>query len=132
MKLVVIALKGEESFRFIFTEIGVVVTVFACIGVSDIFLPPLLVFPRKNMKLELLDGPFPQTQLEYATPQCGYSWKFSLIASQLMTCVSSTCRPLLWHEECEDIEMAQADGAAVVCLHPHKMEPLNMVSCELL
>jgi hypothetical protein len=28
---------------------------------SGIFVPPLLVFPRKNMKLELLNGTLPST-----------------------------------------------------------------------
>jgi hypothetical protein len=49
---------------------------------SGIFVPPLLVFPRKNMKIELLNGT-PPAQLEYATLQGGYNWKFSLSGSNI-------------------------------------------------
>jgi hypothetical protein len=35
------------------TCMGALVTVVTCMGASGIFLPSLLIFPMKNMKLEL-------------------------------------------------------------------------------
>jgi hypothetical protein len=69
--------KKEES-----AERGALVTLVTCMGASGIFVPPLVVFPRKNMKLELLNGT-PQVQLEYVTPQGGFNWKFSPSGSNI-------------------------------------------------
>jgi hypothetical protein len=42
-------------------EGGALVTVVTCTSASGLFVPPLLVFPRKNMKSESLDGSPPGT-----------------------------------------------------------------------
>jgi hypothetical protein len=57
-------------------------TVISCIAISDVVVPPLLVFPRKT--LELPDGgPHPPKKLVYATLEGGRNLKFSLNGSQI-------------------------------------------------
>jgi hypothetical protein len=52
----VIALKGKEVATQSSSERGALVTVIKCMSAPGIFVPLLLVFPRQNMKLELLNG----------------------------------------------------------------------------
>jgi hypothetical protein len=44
------------------------VRVVTCMGASGIFVPPLLVFPKKNMKLDLLDGTPPPARQNWRMP----------------------------------------------------------------
>ena len=37
-------------------ERGNLTTVVTCMNATETYLPPLIVFPRKNMKVELVDG----------------------------------------------------------------------------
>jgi hypothetical protein len=58
----VISLKGNRQVASLSSaERGALVTVVTCMGASGHSVPPLLVFPRKNMKPELLDGVLPGT-----------------------------------------------------------------------
>jgi hypothetical protein len=55
----IIALKEVATLSS--SERGALVTVVTCMSASGIFVPPLLVFPMKNMKFELLNGSPPGT-----------------------------------------------------------------------
>lgn len=53
----VISLKGKRQVGAVTSaERGSLVTVVTCMSAVGHYIPPLLVFPRKNMKTELLDG----------------------------------------------------------------------------
>lgn len=53
----VIAAKGKKQVAAMTSsERGNLVTIVTCMNAPDTFVPPLIVFPRKNMKEELLDG----------------------------------------------------------------------------
>jgi hypothetical protein len=43
-----------------------------------------------------------------------------------MTCIPSSERPLLWHEECQDSEVAIASAVAAVCIPSYELEHLNV------
>jgi hypothetical protein len=56
----VIALKGKRSVASLTSaERGCLITVVACMNASGHCVPPLIVFPRKNMQVELMDGTAP-------------------------------------------------------------------------
>lgn len=58
----VISLKGKRQVGAITAaERGSLVTMVTCMNAVGGFVPPMLVFPRKNMKQELLDGAPPGT-----------------------------------------------------------------------
>jgi hypothetical protein len=57
-----IALKGKKEVAMLSSlKRGVIVTVVTCMSASGIFVPPFLVFLRKNMKLGLMNGTPPGT-----------------------------------------------------------------------
>ena len=56
----ILGLKGKRQISSLqFAERGSPVTVVTCMSPTEHFIPPLLVFPRKNMKQELMDGTSP-------------------------------------------------------------------------
>jgi hypothetical protein len=58
----VLGLKGKRQVASLSSaERGALVTVVTCMSASGQFVPPLLIFPRKNVKSELLDGEPPGT-----------------------------------------------------------------------
>jgi hypothetical protein len=54
----VISLKGKRRIS-VFSREGSLVTIFICKNATVMYVPSLLVFPRSNMKAELLDSPPP-------------------------------------------------------------------------
>lgn len=58
----ILTMKGKrEVHKLSSAERGALVTIVTCMSASGQFIPPLMVFPRKNMKAELLDGAPPGT-----------------------------------------------------------------------
>lgn len=58
----IISLKGKRQVGAITAaERGALVTMVTCMNAAGGFVPPMLVYPRKNMKQELLDGAPPGT-----------------------------------------------------------------------
>ena len=56
----ILGLKGKRQISSVqTTERGFLVTVVTCLSPTGHFIPPLLVFPRKNMKQELMNGTSP-------------------------------------------------------------------------
>jgi len=53
----ILGLKGKRQISSLQSaERGPLVTVVNCMSPTGHFIPPLLVFPRKNMKQELMNG----------------------------------------------------------------------------
>lgn len=53
----VIGLKGKKQIGALqAAERGALITVVTCMNPAGHFIPPLIIFPRKNMKQELMDG----------------------------------------------------------------------------
>jgi hypothetical protein len=53
----VISKRGKkEAASLILTERGNLITVVTCMNVTGTYVPPLIVFQRKNMKAELMNG----------------------------------------------------------------------------
>lgn len=53
----VVCLKGKrEVHKLSSAERGHLVTLVVCMSASGVYVPPMLVFPRKRMKDSLLDG----------------------------------------------------------------------------
>jgi hypothetical protein len=135
----VIALKGKKAVDTLSSsERGALVTVVTCMSASGIFVPPLLVFPRKNTKLELLDGTPPGT-IGVCHPS---GWIQSEIFTKWFQHFIVNVKPspddlvllvLDGHyshtKNVEIIEMARANGVAIVWLPPHsthEMQPLDV------
>lgn len=53
----IVAMKGKKSVHKLSSaERGALVTIVMCMSASGTFVPPLMIFPRKLMKNELMDG----------------------------------------------------------------------------
>ena len=58
----VLSLRGKRQVGALkASERGALVTVVTCMNATGMYVPPMLVFPRKNMKPELLNGAPPGT-----------------------------------------------------------------------
>ena len=66
----ILGLKGKRQICSVQSaERGSLVTVVTCISPTEHFIPPLLVFPRKNMKPELMNGTPPGSIHARAVPR---------------------------------------------------------------
>ena len=58
----IVALKGKKDIHKLSSaERGALVTAVMCMSAAGQFVPPMLIFPRKTMKADLLDGAPPGT-----------------------------------------------------------------------
>jgi hypothetical protein len=65
----VIAMKCKKAVASLTSaERGCLITVVTCINAAGHYIPPLVVFPRKNMQIELMDG---------TPPGCSYTCRVS-------------------------------------------------------
>lgn len=105
---------------------------------SGVFIPPMLVFPRVRMKLELMDGTPPDTT--YACHKSGWMQMdifFTWFKNFLKHTSSSVDNPSLLildghathTTNLEVIQLARAHGVTLLCLPPHcshKLQPLKV------
>jgi hypothetical protein len=132
---------GIESKRqitsFQSAERGSLVTVITCMSPIGPFIPPLLVFPRKNMKEELMSDSQPGS-IHVCHP---LGWIQSEIFSQWFLHFVKHTKPtkdnsviLVWDEHyshtrnLEVITLARENHADIICLPPHsshKMQTLD-------
>lgn len=135
----VLARKGKKQIGSLTSaERGSLVTVVTCMSASGIYVPLLLIFPRKNMKNELKDGAPPGTVFE--THPSGWiqgdiftKW-FKHFISYVKP--SETERVMLIldghysHTRNLDLILAARQSyVTIVCLPPHcshKMQPLDI------
>ncbi|XP_050306291.1 uncharacterized protein LOC126743304 [Anthonomus grandis grandis] len=114
----VLSLRGKRKVEALTTsETGALVTVVTCMSATGIYVPSMLVFPRKNMKPELLNGAPPGT-----IARCHPSAKGDPVVLILDGHYSHTCNIPL-------IDLARENYVHILCLPPHsthKIQPLDV------
>ncbi|XP_072380823.1 uncharacterized protein [Diabrotica undecimpunctata] len=135
----VITLKGKKQVGSVTaTERGALVTVVFCMNAAGGFVPPLFVFPRKNMKVELLDGS-PPGSIAACHPS---GWIQQHIFSQWLQHFVAHVKPsredpvlliLDGHyshtRNIDVIEAGRANFVTILCIPPHsshKLQPLDL------
>ncbi|XP_046677400.1 MFS-type transporter clz9-like [Homalodisca vitripennis] len=134
----VVSLKGKrEVYKLSSAERGRLITIVACMSASGNFVPPMLVFPRKRMKPELMDGAPPGS-----IAACHISgWIQTDLFTKWFTHFISYVKPTkddpvvlildghTTHTRNLDlIDLARENGVSLVCLPPHSsdhMQPLD-------
>ena len=105
----ILGLKAKPQISSLqFAERASLVTVVACMSPTGHFFPSLLVFPRKNMKKELMDGTSPGSihachpsewiQSVFCFPEVS-SFHQTYKARKRKSCYLSTGRALFTHKE---------------------------------
>lgn len=135
----VVALKGKKQVSNLTSaERGALITTITCMNATGNYIPPLFIFPRKNMKAELMDGAPPGS-----ISACHISgWVQTDIFSKWFDHFVKYSKPtdeepvilvLDGHyshtRNIEVIEKARAKNVAIICLPPHstaKMQPLDV------
>jgi len=135
----VLALKGKPQVgRLTSAERGILTTAVITMSASGVFVPPLLIFPRVRMKLELLEGSPPGTA--YACHPSG--WMQMEIFVQWFRHFLSHTKPsendpvlliLDGHNahtrNLEVIELARKNHVILLVLPPHcthRLQPLDV------
>jgi hypothetical protein len=133
-------MKGKKQVAGISSsERGALITVVTCVSASGIYVPPLMMFPRQNMKTELLEGSLPGTI--GAALKSGWiqvdSFKKWFTGSFIASVKPSPADPVVLvldghysHTRNIDvIDLARANGVSIVCLPAqctHRMQPLDV------
>lgn len=135
----VVALKGKRQVASLQSaERGALMTVVTCASAVGQFIPPMIIFPRKNMKLELMNGTPPGSI--YACHPSG--WIQSEIFTDWLRHFISHVKPTeadpvllvfdghFTHTRNLDvITTARENHVIIVCLPPHsshKMQPMDV------
>ena len=85
----ILGLKGKRQISSLQSaERGSLVTVVNCMSPNEHFIPPLLAFPRKNMKQELMNGT-PPGSIHACHPS---GWINSEIFSSVLFSFHQTCK----------------------------------------
>jgi len=134
----ILGLKGKRQITSLQSaERGSLVTVVTCMSPTGHFTPPLLAFPRKNMKQKLMNGTLPGS-IHACHP---LEWIQSKIFSQWLLHFSKHTKPtkedpvilvLDSHyshtRNLEVVTLARENYVYIICLPPHsshKMQPLD-------
>jgi len=128
----ILGLKGKRQRSSLQSaERGSLVIVVTCMSPNEHFIPPLLVFPRKNMKQELMDGTLPGS-IHACHPSGFFSqWFLHFIKHTKPTKEDPVILVLDGHysntRNLEVITFARENHVDIICLQPHsshKMQPL--------
>ncbi|XP_030746037.1 uncharacterized protein LOC115874879 [Sitophilus oryzae] len=135
----VISLKGKKQVCAVTAaERGALVTVVFCMNAAGGFVPPLFVFPRKNMKAELLDGAPPGSiaachPSDWIQQHIFTQWLKHFIAHGKPTENDPVLLVLDGHyshtRNLDVIEIARSNHLTIICIPPHtshKLEPLDL------
>lgn len=135
----ILAVKGKKQIGTLSAqERGALMTVVTCMSPAGIFVPPLIVFPRKNMKPELLNGCPPGTIAKCHKSGWIQAHIFTNWLQHFIDYVKPTPQdPVLLildghgtHVRNLDvITLAREHGVTIVCLPPHtshKLQPLDV------
>lgn len=135
----VISIKGKKEVgKLTSAERGALITVVTCMNAAGVYVPPLIVFPRINMKAELLDGTPPGTIA--ATHPSGWiqlpiftDWLHHFIKFVKPTREDPVVLILDGHyshtRNLSVIDVARENGVKIVSLPPHsthKLQPLDV------
>ena len=135
----IIGMKGKRKISSLSSaERGALVTAVMCMSAAGQFVPPMLVFPRKNMKAELLDDGPPGT-IAACHPS---GWIQAEIFTKWLAHFISVVKPSVSEpvllvldghyshtRNLEVIDMARESGVGIICLPPHSthmMQPLDV------
>jgi hypothetical protein len=133
----VVGIKGKRQICvFQGVERGCLTTVFTCISPAGHYIPPLIIFPRKNMKMELMKGAPPGSI--YACHPSGWiqtdlftQWFRHFIQHVKPTEEDPSILVLDGHSShtrnLDVINLGREHHVAVLCLLPHSthmMQPL--------
>ncbi|XP_072389656.1 uncharacterized protein [Diabrotica undecimpunctata] len=125
-------------------ERGKLITVITCMNAAGVLVPPLLIFPRKNIKTELMLGAPTE-----AMSECHVSgWVQADICTRwlqhfIIFTKPSAADPILLvldghyshTRNVALIELAKQHHLTIICLPPHsthKVQPLDVVFMTLL
>lgn len=134
----VIGLKGKRQIASLTSaERGALITVIFCMSAAGNFVPPLVIFPRKNMNIQLMKGA-PPGSVGVAHPS---GWVQSHIFTQWFSHFIQYTKPtqespllliLDGHyshtRNIDVIDLARENHVTILCLPPHsthKLQPLD-------
>lgn len=135
----ILAIKGRKQVGSLSSaERGQTITVEICFNAAGTYMPPLMIFPRKRMKPELLDHAPPGTVAVcnprgWITSEIFVTWFKSSIK---FSGASPTNHVLLLLDDhvshtqnLEVIDLARENGVIILCFPPHcthKMQPADV------
>lgn len=135
----ILTVKGKkEVHKLSSAERGALVTVVTCMSATGQFIPPLMVFPRKNMKAELLDGAPPGTiagchPSGWIQPELFTKWLRHFVSIVKPSKEDPILLVLDGHyshtRNLDVIDIARDNGVSIICLPPHStdhMQPLDV------
>ncbi|KAI4455497.1 hypothetical protein MML48_9g00014898 [Holotrichia oblita] len=135
----IITLKGKKQVGAVTSaERGALVTVVTCMNAAGGYVPPMIIFPRKNMKLELLNGTPPGTVAACHVSGWIQSHIFTKWLQHFITHVKPseadpTVLVLDGHyshtRNIDTINLARQNHVIIICLPPHsthRMQPLDL------
>ncbi|VEN44176.1 unnamed protein product, partial [Callosobruchus maculatus] len=135
----VISLKGKKQISSLTSaERGKLITIITCVNASGVYIPPVIIFPRKNMKAELMLG-----APAGAVAECHISgwvqtdiftrWFKHFMKFAKPTATDPVLLVLDGHyshtRNIELIDLAKENHVTIICLPPHstnKMQPLDV------
>lgn len=135
----IITLKGKKQVGSLTSaERGSLITMVACTNAAGHYIPPLLIFPRKNMKAELTEGAPPGSI--FATHPSGWiqqnlftAWMDHFIKITAPNKDNPVILILDGHyshtRNVDVIDMARKNYVIIICLPPHcshRMQPLDL------
>jgi hypothetical protein len=125
-------------------ERGQLVTAEICFSADGSYMPPMLIFPRKRMKPELLDGAPPGAWAEchpsgWMQAEIFMSWFKRFITFSRATKETRVMLLLDGHathtKNLDLIDLARDNGVILLCFPPHcthRMQPLDVSFMKLL
>lgn len=135
----VVAMRGRRQVGCITSaERGKLCTAVICMNASENFIPPLVIFPRLRMKLELMNGMPPDSS--YSCHPSGWmqmeifvEW-FNHFLKHSAASVNNPCLLILdghstHTNNLEVTDLARNHGVTLLCLPPHcshKLQPLDV------
>ncbi|CAH0721624.1 unnamed protein product, partial [Brenthis ino] len=135
----ILTAKGKKAVHKLSSaERGALITIVTCMSASGQFIPPLMVFPRKNMKAELLDGAPPGTiggchPSGWIQPELFTKWLRHFVSIVKPSKEDPVLLILDGHyshtRNLDVIDIGRDNGISIVCLPPHStnhMQPLDV------
>ncbi|XP_055918616.1 uncharacterized protein LOC129950719 [Eupeodes corollae] len=135
----ILATKGRKQVGSLSSsERGQLLTVEICMSADGSYMPPMFIFPRKRMKVELMDGTPPNSwgecnQSGWITKDLFLKWLKRFIEWSSATKDQPVLLLLDGHashvKSLEVIDVARANGVVMLCFPPHcthRLQPLDV------